>query len=50
MAYKIYVEVVYNVQDKQEKRECPAFDTFGSDLKAARKKLGYSRRILCDII
>jgi len=38
------------MQDKQEKRECPAFDTFGSDLKAARNKLGYSRRILCDII
>lgn len=42
--------MVYIAQDKKEKRECPAFDTFGSDLKEARKKLGFSRRVLCDII
>jgi len=42
--------VVYIAQDKKDKRECPAFDTFGSDLKEARKNLGFSRRVLSDII
>jgi transcriptional regulator with XRE-family HTH domain len=42
--------VVYILQEKQERKVCPAFDTFGSDLKAARKRLGFSRRVLADMI
>lgn len=42
--------MVYIAQDKKEKRECPYFDSFGSDLKEARKNLGFSRRALSDIV
>jgi transcriptional regulator with XRE-family HTH domain len=42
--------VVYISQDKQERKVCPAFDAFGGDLKAARKRLGFSRRVLADIV
>ena len=38
------------MQDKQEKRECPAFATFGNDLKEARNKLGFSRKVLADVV
>lgn len=38
------------MKEKQERTVCPAFDAFGSDLKEARKALGFSRRALADII
>lgn len=42
--------VVYIAREKQERKVCPAFDAFGSDLKQARKRLGFSRRVLAEIV
>lgn len=42
--------VVYISRDKKERKVCPAFETFGNDLKEARKRLGFSRRVLADMI
>ena len=42
--------MVYISQNKQERKVCPAFHAFGDDLKQARKLLGFSRRVLADMI